>query len=48
MSNVETNQKEHGCSYCAREGAVGIGVDDDGDWICADCALPDHTSGGAS
>ncbi|MFB7843617.1 hypothetical protein [Microbacterium sp. NPDC056052] len=30
------------CSYCVRRPAVGI--DEDGDSICASCAVPDRTS----
>jgi hypothetical protein len=36
----EPTVQESGCSYCGRDEAVSIGVDDDGDHICADCAKP--------
>jgi hypothetical protein len=32
--------EQHGCSYCGRDGALSVGVDDDGDHICAECAKP--------
>ena len=33
------------CSYCVRRPAVGI--DEDGDSICASCAVPDRPDGSA-